>query len=196
MATLLDSYNESNRNNADNLQLNADHINRWDMGGQSFTTPNDGIAYSLDSCKFYMNKYGSPTGTIRAKLYSHSGTYGTSSVGNTLLATSDNYDISTLSAYPTFALATFTFSGAERYSMSPNTYYVIVVSAESTGDGSNFAQVGYDNSSTTHSGNYCNKATGFAWDVQSSGSFDAPFYVYGEAPAPSFISPLPTYFRV
>lgn len=178
---LLDSYSESNKSNADNLQLNADNVNRWDMGGQSFTTPNDAESYTLDSCKFYLSKYGSPTGTIRAKLYSHSGTYGTSSVGDTLLATSDDFDISTLSAsYPSFALETFTFSGAQKYEMDSNTNYVIVVSAENTGDANHFVQLGYDNSSGTHGGNYCNKATGYAWKIQNA-AWDIPFYVYGTA---------------
>jgi hypothetical protein len=169
MATLLDSYSEANRTEdyAINHSVKA--------CGQSFTcTP----AITLDSAKFFLKRINSPTGNCYAKLYSHSGTYGTNSVPNILLATSDAIDVTTISDSAQ-SLVTFNFSGAERVALSPSTYYVVVFDYAG-GTVSNKINVGRGNI-VTHGGNDC-YYSGDSWYAASN---DVCFYVYGAVTASS-----------
>ena len=171
MATLIDSYSESNNDNYQRLY--AASINEL---GQSFTC---GAAYTLASCKFYLKKGGSPTGNAYAKIYAHSGTYGTNSVPTgAALATSDAIDVSTLST--SYALVTFTFSGANAISLDASTYY-IVQCVYTGGTYLAYVEIGMDNSSPSHSGNvsYLYSSVWYTY------TRDAPFYVYGEEAAGS-----------
>lgn len=104
----VDSYSEANRDS------------EWSIFGaassavsQSFTA----TGVTLDSAKFYLRKsVGSPTGNATAILYAHSGTFGTNSVPTgSALATSDPFDVSTLTS--SFQLATFNFTGVNRYAL-------------------------------------------------------------------------------
>jgi hypothetical protein len=129
--------------------------------GQSFITPDDGINYALNSCRFYIyNVGGTATGNITAALYSHSGVYGTSSVPGSLLATSTSVDIATIPDEPGFF--TFTFDGT--YTMSPNTNYVIILTSD---DITNSIEVGDDTLSTTHGGN-SSRFIAAAWVADST----------------------------
>jgi hypothetical protein len=166
---LVDSYSESNQNTT--VTISAGLTTK--MVGQSFTSN----GYTLSSCKFYLRKNNSPTGSVYAKLYSHSGTFGSTGVPLTLLATSDAVDISTLST--SFALVTFTFSGAEKYAMVNGTNYFIVFDASAAGDATNSVSVGVDTTSPTHGGNRANYTSSWA----SVSTSDACFYVYGDRPA-------------
>ncbi|NTW31035.1 MAG: hypothetical protein HGB12_00095 [Bacteroidetes bacterium] len=181
VAILIDSYSETNT--SEDQGLNSTIFTRW---GQSFTTPNNGTSYTLSNALFYLKKgTGSPTGTIVAKLYSHSGTYGTSSIGGSVLATSTNSQ--NASALTTsYQLISFNFDNT--YTMIPNTHYVILV--EISGGGADYTMVGYDNSSPTHSGNgmYYEINTP-AWAAQTNR--DQPFYVYGFV-SPSFAPTITT----
>lgn len=178
MADLIDSYSEANYDENVNLTDHHPSPDAWSAGGQSFT----GQAKKLTSVKFYVGKSGSPTGYSRAVLYAHSGTFGTSSVPTgEALATSDDFDVSTLGV---MALVTFTFTGAQQYVMSADTYYCIIYEnpAEngSTIDGSNYVIFAQDGSSPTHGGNRIVYASG---NYYPESSRDSPFYVYGEAVA-------------
>ena len=85
--TLIDSYPSSNYDQDQYLGSN-----NFVGYGQSFTTT--GSVLKLSSCKFYLVKVGSQTGAMYAKVYAHSGTYGTSSIPTgSALATSDVLDI-------------------------------------------------------------------------------------------------------
>ena len=89
MSTIIDSYSESN-------YVTAGYgMSPLGYGvGQSFT----GDGKTLSSVKFYARKVGSPTGNIYAKIFAHSGTYGTSSVPTgTELAVSGAVDVTTIS---------------------------------------------------------------------------------------------------
>jgi len=138
--------------------------------GQSFIA----IAGILESAKFLMYKSLSPTGNAYAKIYAHSGTYGTSSLPTGIaLATSDALDVSTLSL-DSPALAEFTFSGANRITLTAGTNYCISIEYGSPED--YVFSVG-DQSSPTHSGNY------YCYDTKTSGwiansGVDMNFYVY------------------
>ena len=168
--TTADSYSESNQNNYPWVSSDASFLHAI---GQSFTA----VGGTLDSAKFYLKKFGSPTGNTVAKLYAHSGTFGTNSVPTgAALATSDNFDVSALSG--DFILVTFNFSGANRISLTNGTKYVIAVECTTCGDATNLIAVGIDDTSPVHAGNYSQYLT--EW-VAQSGS-DVIFYVYEVTP--------------
>ena len=174
---LIDSYSETNQDTSGD----ANHIYPGVSGkpsdnGQSFTMLS--TDHKLTSCKFYLKKVGNPTGVMRALLFAHSGTYGSSSLptGNAL-ATSDDFDPSTVGTV-VYALYTFTFSGANQYQMVANTKYCIDLRVISgTWDNNNKISAGCDGSSPSHSGNLFQYYG--VWD-HYSGAYDLCFYVYGD----------------
>jgi hypothetical protein len=91
MSTVVDSYSESNYDGIINVGGTQSAC------GQSFT----GDGSNLGSVKFYLKKNagGPASGNLEARIYAHSGTFGTSSVATgAVLATSDIVNISTLPA--------------------------------------------------------------------------------------------------
>jgi hypothetical protein len=167
MATIVDSYAESNQDDQDGM---------WSGGktyiGQSFTCS---TAATLDSAKFFLKKAGSPTGSIYAVLYAetHATAYGTDSVPTgAALATSDAVDVSSLTT--SFQLITFNFSGANRVALTAPTYYCIECNYSGGASGTD-PIVGEDSSSPTHSGNWHYYTTSWL----SNGAVDTIFYVYG-----------------
>jgi len=139
----IDSYSEINKDNG--MAIRNGSTTKL---AQSFINSSRSI---LTSCKFYLEKSGSPTGNAVAKLYAHSGVYGTSSVPTgSPLATSDNFDVSTLTT--SYQLIIFNFSGSNQYEMSGSTYYCISIEY-SGGNASNYIVLGFDWSSPTHLGN-------------------------------------------
>lgn len=172
MAVLIDSYADTNQNG--NLALSG--AATFNKVGQSFT----GGDYKLTAIRFSLRKFGSPTGNVFAKLYAHTGTFGsTGTPTGSALATSDAFDISTLTtSNATYELE---FSGSGQYLMSSGNKYFIV--AEFTGgSGSNGLEWGIDISSATHGGNIAAFTTlGGTWGVQNT-AWDGIFYVYGEEP--------------
>lgn len=163
-ATLLDSYPYANYNTYQSV-YNTNVV----KVGQSFQWAGTGM--KLSHAGFYLLKAGSPTGNVTARLYSHTGTYGTSSVGTTLLATSGTLDIATFTS-ATHAPYTFTFT--DNYVPSNGAYYVITCEY-SGGDATNQLRVGVDNSTPSHAGNFCYYTS--SWS--SSSANDTIFYVYG-----------------
>lgn len=116
--------------------------------GQSFT----GNGKKLVSASFMLSKTASPTGTAVAKLYAHTGTYGTSSIPTgPVLATSKTVDVSTLTG--TLTLTAFNFGVGERPVLVDTTNYVIVVEY-TAGTAVNYVNVGTDTSTPSHPGNF------------------------------------------
>jgi hypothetical protein len=136
---------------------------------QSFTAPSK---FKLSSVKFYLHKYGSPTGTAYAKLFSIASG---DTPSTTVLATSDGFDVSTLTT--SLQLITFTFSGAQQYECVSGTKYAIAFVNPSSGTitTSHYVKAGVDTSSPTHAGAESYFANG-AWTTSSN---DLVFYVYG-----------------
>jgi len=180
MSFLVDSYSESNYNS-----YNYCYSTYRNGVAQSFTPSGSG---NLLSCNFYLRKYGSPTGNVYAKLYAHTGTFGTSSTPiGSALATSDAFDVSTLSD-SVFTLITFNFTGAEQYTLTGKTYYCIAIWYDG-GDPDNYLWIGGDNSSPTHNGNESYYRVSPAGWVADSAR-DCCFYVYAEK-----TGPFPIHFR-
>lgn len=174
MATLTDSYSESNSNGDASFGLNNAYA-------QSFTSDSD-ASNNLDSAKFYLKKVGSVSGNIVAKLYAMSGTMGTSSVPTgSALATSGVIDVATVTT--SYVLYVFTFSGVERYAMAASTNYTITVEFAGGVDVSNTLHAGRDNSSPTDDGNLALRSAGTGTWTPNSG-IDLCFYVYENADAP------------
>lgn len=163
--TLVQSYSESNYGN--DYSVFTGNLNAT---SQSFTG-NGGV---LNSVKFYLYKAGSPTGNATVKIYAHTGTYGTSSVPTgSVLATSDNFDVSTLTG--SITLITFNFTGANKITLTNGTYYTATYNW-SGGDASNKTVFGADATSPTGGGNFAfNDGSWTAF----SGS-DAIYYIYSD----------------
>ena len=172
--TIIDSYDP----------VNLDASFSAGITGQSFTA----TQAVLESAEFSMYKSGSPTGNIYAKIYTHSGTYGTSSIPTgEALATSDAIDISSLPAdIPTSI--TFTFSEDNKITLVGGTYYC--VSIEYTKVGLDSVRTKGDQTDAAHSGNY------YFYDTKTSewvadSDCDVGFYIYGD----KTIGPFPTFFK-
>lgn len=140
---------------------------------QSFTNT---YARYITSADFYLKKFGSPTGSAYAKLYSHSGTFGTSGVPLTLLATSDPLSVSTLTGSST--LTNLTFSGVNQIELEASTKYVIVIEYNA-GDASNDITAQVHTTSPSHAGNFGYANIGYGSWVAFPAS-DLKFAVYGK----------------
>ena len=166
---LLSSYPESNYETYSNTQGYS--------RGQTFTSP--ATAYNLKRCTFWIRRSSNTiTGTpyLRAKLYAHSGTFGSSGVPTgSALATSSNVLQSGLSSEE---LGWVEFAFSTPYTLSSSTNYCIAVEVDSDDTGGLY--VGYDNDSPMHSGNYFDN-TGGGWSYSTSR--DIIFRVIGEQAA-------------
>ncbi len=163
---VVDSYGEENGNAVFYL-----YSGNYIKCGQSFI----GKAGNLVNVKFYLSKNGNPTGNIVAKLYAHSGNFGITSIPiGAALATSDNIDISTISAL-NYELITFSFTGAEQYTLVEGTKYCIAIEY-SGGDSSNCLNVKFDYFTAEHNGNLSYYDGSWHYD----NSVDLIFYVYAE----------------
>jgi hypothetical protein len=159
--TLIDFYSETNSNATGPLDITGAAL------GQTFT----GKGYILSLAKAFISKHNSPTGNVYIKIYSHTGTWGSSGVPDTLLATSDPVDAAGLSG--SLALTDFTFSGANKIVLENGVHYAFSVTHD--GNSTDSVYVGFDNSSPTHPGNKFYLYNG--WHAQST--MDLIFYVYG-----------------
>lgn len=137
--------------------------------GQCFNSDNGGV---LNRVSFYLSKSNTPTGNAVAKIYALSGTYGTNAIPTgSALATSDNFDVSALTT--TIGLKEFSFSGAQKITLSPSTNYFVSIEY-SGGDSFNFVTVGLDSTSPAHGGNHAQLQSG-TWTAFSS--IDTIFYL-------------------
>lgn len=162
MSEIIDSYSESN--------FTGYYTNSTIYYvGQSFT----GNGSILQSAKFYLAKTGTPTGSAYAKIYSHKGTYGSSSEPDALLATSDVLDVSTIGTEP--SLFELEFTGDNRISLVDGTHYVAVFDFPATALDTAIG-VGADDTSPTHSGN---AGYEFVGGYNTVSTIDLCFYIYG-----------------
>lgn len=136
--------------------------------GQSFTASQAAI---LTKATFSVsNSLGADSGIVVAKLYSVTGTYGSTSTPLSLLATSDPVNISTFSNTGTDALTDFPFSGVNQFTLVAGTQYFITLELVGSGAFNIGEAVG------GASGNVATFKSG-VWTSQGPG--DLIFYVYG-----------------
>jgi len=170
MARIVDSYSEIYRTG-----YNTAYAGSSISWGQSFTGNGD----NLYSAKFILKRNASAPGSVYAKLYPHSGTFGTSSVGTgSALATSDPIIFTDISS-TTFTLYEFVFPVTYRLA---NTAYFVIQCEFNGGDASHYLQFGYAVTTHTHSGNMCDLRSPSTWTADAP--YDACFYVYGN---PAFV---------
>lgn len=119
--------------------------------GQAFNASQNA---TITGVSFRLKKIGTPAATtMTAKLYSTTGTYGSSARPNTLLATSDTINVSTLTT--SYATSTLTFSGANQYAMTSGTKYAIQLDVDITGTATNAVVAGLiAPTGGLHSGNW------------------------------------------
>lgn len=144
--------------------------------GQVFKTP-EIFYYKLKQARFFLAKYGSPTGNLQAQIYAVTGTYGsTAKPTGDVLAESAAVDSSTLTERQ---LVEFTFSGDNQIILEPDTAYAIGVAATTdTISGGDVVYFFTDNTAPTHAGNAFYIDEGFFGALPYA---DSLFYVYGEA---------------
>ena len=168
----IDSYAEANRDN--HISIKALHPSAGAVVsalGQSFTGDGNKLGY----VKFHIKKVGSPVGELTARVYTLSGTFGTSSVPvGAALASSSPMAIEDIGAGD-FELVTFTFDGSFTVANGSQRCIICEVSSVTLFDTSNYIQIGVDASSPTHGGNsiyYWNSG----WVDEDA--WDTIFYVY------------------
>ena len=172
MSVIIDRYQEANYN--DDWAL-RNIVGAETALGQSFT----GTGKVLSKVTFYISKANAPTDFAYAKIYAHSGTFGTSSVPTgSPLAISNAIKSSSIGT--SLALVDFTFTGSDKITLANGTKYVVVI--ESTGgDLTNYIRLSFDSSSPIHAGNLCYYEVGTGWVAWNGG--DLIFYVWGDAEA-------------
>lgn len=162
----IDSYAEGNRDSGQAI---------LDPGGYGQSITGSGAA--VDSAFFFLSSSTDALpGTLSAKIYAHSGTFGTSSVGTgAALAVSDSINASALSAVG--QLVRFVFTGANRITLTAATNYML--SLEYAGGVAHPTQVNVscDSTAPTHGGN----AASFIGGVWTAQSYDLVFYLYSAA---------------
>lgn len=115
-------------------------------GGQTFAASNNYILHSLDA---YVGKINSPTGTMQAEIYAHTGTYGNGGPTGSPLAVSNVLDVAS-----NYGDVQFEFSGANRINLVSGTKYCWLIKFTSTfSDATNYLYIRIDSTSPTHGGN-------------------------------------------
>jgi len=138
---------------------------------QSFKIINNGT-FTLSSVSFWCKKGGSPNAIIKVALFTHSGTYGTSGVPGTLIATSDtSLQVSGLGT--SYTEQSFTFSGV---TLTGGSYFIgLYADSKVTLDSGNPLYVDYDSTSPLPTGNFAYYYSG-SWAADSTS--DLRFIVY------------------
>jgi len=154
----------------------SDEVARPSAQGQSFKFTTGADKYYLKKCTFYLGEQGSPSGTMKAYLYAHTGTFGSGGMPTgSPLAESNAWAI-----YFRFGLSktvTFTFA-SPHYELEKNIPYCIdAILYSGTVDGSNYVKAFGDMAAgSIHHGNKNIYENG-SWSAQSQ---DIEFQVYGE----------------
>ena len=149
----------------------------WYMrSGQAIT----GYPTTLTSVKFYLKKVESPTGTAHAFLSDISGTFGSTAVPSTVLATSADMDISEVSATD-YSLEELTFSS--KPGLGFGFYNVgIKLAGDGTVDATSYLLMARNKipapANKCHLGNSFVFTTAGSYVYQTGGN-DVVFYAYG-----------------
>lgn len=165
-----DTYATSNRDSARGMTMDSAPASFDQRQGQSFT----GAAGYLKSAEFFLAATSPATGTVVAKVYDLTGTFGTSGrpTGTALAVSTNTFDVSL--ADGVYTLRSFTFDGT--YLLVAGTKYVVTIELSLPGSGT--LSIGSDASSSTHAGNrsFYNNGTS-EWSGSSSTDFIFTVYV-------------------
>ena len=137
-----------------------------------------GAYATLTRALFSMRSFGTVTGNVVAKLYTHTGTFGSTGLPGTLLATSDNVTASSIAGGANSSV-TFTFSGGNQYALVSGTKYFLTVEYN-LGDASNNLGLAVDLTPNTHGGNAA-YLQDTAWVTSTN---DVTFELYGNEYVP------------
>lgn len=144
---------------------------QYNAASQSFYSTRD---VTLDSCVFELQKVLAPEGNAVAKIYAHTGVFGTSSKPTgTALATSGTLDVTTFTT--SMANYTFVFYDENRITLTKDTYYVVTFEyTNSTAD--NYVRIRLKTSGSTGIGNEATR-NGVNWITNAT--YDLNYYIYG-----------------
>ena len=173
MSTVITSYSETNSSGGARIGYSPFATNI----GETFI-PNKGT-YTLTSCSFYIIKNGSPTGNAVANIYETTGTYHTTGCKPTgsALATSDNFDVSTMSAI-SYNLYEFTFSGVNQIKLNQNKVYAVAIYYD-TAVSPNALLIGTKSAPTNDPANRIYSSdSGSTWSAYTNTA--TCYYVYGD----------------
>ena len=155
VSMVIESQTSSNDGYYDNVNDTVEFF------GNSFL----GTGLRVASASFRLKRTGTPTGNAVLKIYSHTGTYGSTGVGSTLLATSDGVLASTINdATPTST--DFTFSGDNAIILTSGTPYVIGLVCVGADDITNWIDV-YQSVASASTGNMVAKQ-GVSWSYNAN----------------------------
>lgn len=139
--------------------------------GQALNLP----ACTITGVKFYANKVGSPAGNAVARIYACTGTPGTDGKPTgSVLATSDNRDVSAFLTHTAIQLETFTFSTP--YVHAGGNICIEIYYAN--GNSSNYIMAWLDSSTSGDPGNLYDKDAVGNYTAYSGG--DAIYYLLGK----------------
>ena len=105
-----------------------------------------------------------PPQKYRAKIYTHTGTFGSTGIPGTLLATSKEYYVKEYQGGPQWTKVFF-FEGSEAITLTPGNYFAAIEFTE--GDANKYLNVYVDATSPSHPGNYAS-LTGSTWTANAS----------------------------
>jgi hypothetical protein len=148
-----DSYSESNQNTQKSM---------WGASVFSVSQSFTGDGRFAFRARFWLKKVGSPTGFITARLYAHTGTFGTDSRPTGLGRQTSEINVRAEDLGTSYAWQDFHFE--PKQILAEGTKYCIIL-VYVDGDASNYVDVGADNSSPTHGGNEAYYDT--AWNTES-----------------------------
>ena len=183
MSAIIDSYGYTAGSTTSGIMYSGVRIGT----GQSF----EGDGRRLEKVSFIIYKEGAPTGNCYAKVYSHSGTYGTDSIPDSLLATSSGLDVSTLGG-STQSFTEFSFDESEKVTLEDGVYYVVTI--EYSGGSSDNGVRWKGRQPSGHPGNKSEKS-GSTGNWSATDYLDLFFYVYGTGPGVGVKYPLPAFKR-
>lgn len=140
--------------------------------GQSFT----GDGGDIIEAQFLIRRSGSPTGSIVANLYSHTGTFGSTGTPDSPLATSTSISVGDVGTSAGF----YSFTFSTPYTTTDSTNYFVVLNCNGVSGSAGVNDIRYYyNGSGGHDGNRAVYSYGGTWSA-SSGDFD--FRVYKADP--------------
>lgn len=142
--------------------------------GQTFT----GDGQNITKCRWYLGKNGSPTALFVAKIYAHTGTWGSGGLPiGAALATSDSVSATVVTS--ALGLVDFNFTGINQITLTNGVHYVLTIEylSGTVPDGSNNLNFGADSTAPTHNGNaVVSLWSGGGWFTTGR---DGIFYAFG-----------------